>query len=694
MFQNHDILTHSKAFILFVAFVLLISCNREAREPIRKFSKLQEVPFQFVKIDDAFWNERILTVQKKTIPDLLKMAKEGGWIDNFLIIAGKKEGKITLKNSPDSDIYKILEAASYSLVWRRDPELEKEIDDIISIIASAQDKDGYLNTQFQLPFDHPASPQRDSQRAKRYGYGPEQRWKATVAEWPKGMGQLYCAGHLFEAAAAHFRATGKRTLLEVAIRLADCMDKQLDRSNFNFADHPQVEIGLVKLYQVTSERRYLELADFIAHNSHFQRPPDIGDGENQQPIAQQKNAFGHCVRTLYLYSGFTDLVSYKGNQEDLAGLSNLWESVAGKKMYVHGGIGNGTAFEQHGLDYELPNDRAYCECCGSIAMGQWNHRLNLVTGNAKYSDLVEIEAYNSALSGLSMDGTNYFYRNLLTANCKNDQWSQQRWRYLFCCPSKLPGFITGLNRWIYAVDDETIYANLFVGNIAKIPWGSDTIVIKQETDYPWKGAVSFLFEPVKTSDFIFAIRIPGWTKKVPVPGGLYHYTDNDSANINVSINGQPVSGSKVTDDGYLRLARKWNPGDKVSIQFEMLVRKVIAIPEVKEDAGYSAIMRGPVVYCLESPDNSGNIFDFTLRNEDTLASDTLNNLLPGILTLKGIGHIRDSINTPVRLIPYFLWNNRGKSDMTIWIPHKWTKEIAERQAKNSKVSAKKGNTDG
>lgn len=686
-------LNRSRFIFLFLLFVLQISCSSEPVEPVRRFSKLQEVPFQLVKIDDPFWNERILTVQSKTIPDLLKMAREGGWIDNFLIIAGKKQGKITLKNSPDSDLYKILEAASYSLVWKRDQGLERELDDIIAIIASAQDKDGYLNTQYQLPFGHPASPERDNPRVKRYGYGPEQRWKATVPEWPKGMGQLYCAGHLFEAAAAHFRATGKKTLLEVAVRLADCMDKQLDRKNFNYADHPQVEIGLVKLYQVTGERRYLELADFIAHNSHFQRPPDIGDGENKKPIAEQKNAFGHCVRTMYLYSGFTDLVSYKGNQKDMTGLSNLWESVAGKKMYVHGGIGNGTAFEQHGLDYELPNDRAYCECCGSIAMGQWNHRLNLVTGNAKYADLVEIEAYNSALSGLSLDGTKYFYRNVLTANSKNNQWSQDRWRYLFCCPSKLPGFITGLSRWIYALDDETIYANLFVGNTARIPFGKDTIVIKQETGYPWKGDVSFKFEPVKSSDFTFAIRVPGWTKKVPVPGGLYNYSDNYSANISVIINGQPVTDPKVSD-GYLRLTRKWNPGDKVSLRFEMPVRKVITVPEVKDDAGYSAVMRGPIVYCLESIDNSGNIFDFTLSDDASLAPDSTDSLLPGTFALKGLGQIRDSINTPVRLIPYFLWDNRGKSDMTVWIPRKWTKEIAERQAKSSKISNKKGNTDG
>ena len=665
----------------------------EITEPHRKFSKLQEVPFQFVKIDDPFWNDRIMTVQSKTIPDLLKMAKEGGWIDNFLIISGKKQGKITLKNSPDSDLYKILEAASYSLAWRKDTQLEKEIDDLIGIISLAQDKDGYLNTQYQLPFGHPASPERDNQRVKRYGYGPEQRWKATVPEWPKGMGQLYCAGHLFEAAAAHFRATGKRTFLEVAIRLADCMDKQLDRNNFNYADHPQVEIGLFKLYQVTGEKRYLDLADFIGHNSHFQRPPDIGDGENKKPIAQQKNAFGHCVRTLYLYSGITDLVSYNGEQQDMVGLSNLWESVAGKKMYVHGGIGNGTAFEQHGLDYDLPNDRAYCECCGSIAMCQWNHSLNLVTGNAKYADLVEIVAYNSALSGLSLDGMKYFYRNVLTSNSKNEQWSQSRWRYLFCCPSKLPGFITGLSRWIYATDDETIYANLFIGNTARIPRGKDTIIIKQETDYPWKGAVLFKFESGISSDFTFAIRVPGWTKTLPVPGGLYNYSDNFSTNIDVSINDHPLINPQVTD-GYLRLTGKWKQGDKINLRFEMPVRKVIAVPEVIQDAGYSAIMRGPVVYCLESIDNSYPIFDITLRDDASLTSDTLNNLLSGTVALKGMGKIRDSLEIPVRLIPYFLWDNRGKSDMTVWIPRKWTEEISDRQAKISKGSNKKGNTDG
>ncbi len=673
--------------------LMQVSRKLEFVEPKREFSKLQEVPFQFIKIDDPFWNERIQKVQSKTIPDLLAIAQEDGLLDNFLVVSGKKKGKYKHIQGRDAVLYKILEAGSYSLVWRKDPELEKKLDELILIIAETQQKDGYLNTQFQLPFGNPVSPERETPWVKRYGYGPEQKWKATVAEWPKGMGQFYCAGHLFEAAAAHFRATGKRSFLNVAIRMADCMDREIDRKNFNFADHPEVEIGLVRLYEVTGEKKYLELADFIAHNSHFQRPVDIGDGENLKPIAQQKNAFGHCVRTMYLYSGFTDLVSYNGNQQDNTGLMNLWNSIAGRKMYLTGGIGNGTEYEQHGHDYDLPNFNAYSECCASIGMIEWNHRLNILTGDAKYADLVEIEVYNSALSGLSMDGTKYFYRNVLAASKNNDQWSQERWRYLFCCPSNLPRFIAGLNRWIFAKDDDAIYANLFVGNTARIPWKNDVLVITEKTNYPWEGEVSFTLESGVPQQFTFAIRIPGWTRDIPIPGGLYEFVNNESAKVKVSINDQPLEFFNI-EKGYLRLNRKWKSGDRIDLHFDMPVRKLVAVPEVKENTGYLAIMRGPVIYCLEGIDNSCNIYNISSSDNEHFTPVHHDGLLPGTYALKGTGKFKGTSEIPICLIPYFLWDNRGKSDMTVWIPNKWTKEIEERQIRNSEGNGKKGNTDG
>jgi DUF1680 family protein len=651
-------------------------------------SQLTSVSFSKVCVDDAFWAPRIQTVQSTTIPDLLTIAEIQGKLDNFAIVAGKKQGKIALHNCPDSDVYKILEAASYALAWKTAPRLDSHVDELIAVIADAQADSGYLNTQFMLPFGHPASPDKNHGHVRKFGYGPTDQWSATVKRWPHGIGQLYCIGHLFEAAVAHYNATGKRAFLDVAIKAADNLDRTFDQSRpLDYADHPQVEIGLFKLYEATGEKRYLTLANFITHNSKFHRPPDIGDGESAKPLVKQRNAFGHCVRTMYIYSGATDLVRALGDEPTRAALNSLWQSVAGRKMYVHGGIGNGTDAEQHGKDYDLPNERAYCECCASIAMGQWNHRLNLLYGDAKYADIVELEAYNSGLSGISLDGKKYFYQNKLAVG--NEY--KRRWSYLFCCPSKLPGFVAGIGGWIYAQDDFTIYVNMYVEGSADITLNGANVKVRQKTQYPWDGKVHVSIVAEGEMEFDMCLRIPGWVQGHPVPTDLYGFADKSDTPFSVQVNGKKTAAS--LENGYIRLRRKWKSDDVIDLNLPMPVRRVKAHHRVKAAAGRVALQRGPIVYCLEANDNGGKVLDLSIPSDTRITAEHRKDLLGGVTVLKGKA-LRNGSPVTFTAVPYFAWDNRNAGEMTVWIPKKRTGKIRDEHVRQKNYQEGEYNTDG
>jgi len=651
-------------------------------------SKLTPVSFSKVHLDDEFWAPRIRTVQSKTIPHLLQIAKRTGKLDNFAIVAGKKKGKIALHLCPDSDVYKILEAASYSLAWKRDPRLDSRVDELIALIADAQADDGYLNTQFMLPFGHPASPDKNHDHVREFGYGPADQWSATVNRWPHGMGQLYCIGHLFEAAVAHYNATGKRAFLDVAIKAADNLDRTFDQSEpLDYADHPQVEIGLFKLYEATGEKRYLKLANYITHNCKFHRPPDIGDGQSAQPFIEQRNAFGHCVRTMYIYSGATDLVRALGDEPTRTALESLWQNVVGRKMYVHGGIGNGTPAEQHGTDYDLPNERSYCECCASIAMGQWNHRLNLLYGDAQYADIVELEAYNSGLSGISLDGKRYFYQNKLVVGNKHDGRSS----YLFCCPSKLPGFVAGIGRWMYAQDDSAIYVNMYVSGSVDATMKGSNVKLKQQTRYPWDGKVQLSVAADKEMEFDICLRIPGWVQDRPVPTDLYRFDNKSDTSFSVQVNGKKPTASIMK--GYIRIRKKWKRDDVIDLNLPMPVRRVRAHHRVKADADRVALQRGPIVYCLEAADNDGEVLDLSLPCDSQITAEHREDLLGGVTVLRG-NALRNGKRVAFTAIPYYAWDNRNTGEMTVWIPEKVTDKIRNEQIRQKNYQEGKHSTDG
>lgn len=630
---------------------------------------LREVPFPEVQIDDGFWAPRIATVQSKTIPDLLAIAEEQGKIDNLRIVAGRKtDGRIRLYNSPDSDLWKIMEAASYTLAWRRDPALERTLDELIALYAAAQADDGYINQMFMLPDDHPRSP-KGAEKA-RLGYGRDQRFQGTIEQWPLGIGQLYCAGHLFESAAAHVRATGKQSFLDIAAKMADCVYRRFPPGEpIDYADHPQAGIGLVKLYEMTGERRYLELADHIIHHGHHARPPDLGDRESWKPIEHQRKAWGHAVRVHYLYSAATDLCRYLAQPETRAALDSLWHSIVGRRLYLIGGVGGPARAEQLADDWVLDNARCYCECCANIAHGQWNHRLNLLSGDASYADLVELVAYNGGLSGISLGGTKYFYRNVLAIGKQGRRGPHGgvRTRYLFCCPAKLPGFIAGIGRWAYAADERGVAVNLYVGGSASVRIGDRTVRLRLETLYPWDGDVTITVEPDQPARFDLNLRIPGWLRGAgPVPSDLYRFGEDAKPTWTVLINGEE-QGREPLDRGYLRIRRDWKAGDTVRLSLPMPVRRVYAHEKVKDGRGRVALMRGPIVYCLEGVDHGFSVLDLVVPREAEIRSEHRADLLGGVTVIEGRGLADGKRPVTFTAVPYYAWQNRGVDEMAVWL---------------------------
>jgi len=504
----------------------------------------------------------------------------------------------------------------------------------------------------------------------RLGYGSDERFKGSFDEWPSGLGQLYSAGHLMVAGAAYYRATGKRNLLEIAIKMADCIYRELPPGKpFDYIDHPGLGLGLVKLYEVTGDEKYLKLAEHIVHNGNHARPVDFGNGENRKPIEEQRKAWGHAVCINYHYSGATDLCRYRGEPETRIALDSLWHSIVDRRIYIHGGVGGPGPHEQLADDWNLPPATTYSESCANIATGEWNHRMNLLYADTKFADIVEIEAYNGALSGISLDGTKYFYTNSLYADLNNrvSYRSGVRTRYLFCCPSKLPGFVAGISRWVYAKDDSGIYVNQFIGSSVTTNLEGKKVTIKQETDYPWDGTVKLTVIPERTVKFNLSIRIPGWVRSERLfPSDIYLFEDNKTEGWELCVNGEPVE-EKILKKGYLQISRKWKQGDIVELKLPMLVRRIYSNPNIDATRGMVALMRGPVLYCLEGADNDFSVIETALTPDSEFDYEYDEDLLGGVIILRG--NAVNSENEPVRFtaIPYYAWQNRGIHEMTVWL---------------------------
>ena len=660
----------------------LTSCAKR-NEP--EFSSLVEIPFKQVKVDDRFWSPRLQSIQDTTIYDLLKIAEEQGKIDNLRILAGqKKNEKIKLFVAGDSDLWKIMEAASYSLAWKPNPRLEGVLDELIELCAEAQADDGYINMIFMRPDDEHEHRPGWNRPGFRLGYGSDERFKGSFDEWPSGLGQLYSPGHLMVAGAAYYHVRGKRNLLDIAVKMADCICREFPIGEaIEYADHPGLGIGLIKLYEVSGDARYLQQAEYYVHNGNHGRPVDLGDQENRKPIEDQRKAWGHAVCINYLYSGATDLCRYLNEPETRVALDSLWQSIIERRIYIHGGVGGPGPHEQLADDWILPPATTYSESCANIATGEWNQRMNLLYGDAKYADIMEIEAYNGALSGISLKGTEYFYTNPLSADLNNRQGHRSgvRTRYLFCCPSKLPGFVAGINRWIYARDRSGIYVNLFIGSTVNTEVGGKNISILQETAYPWEEKVSFTVLGKSPARFTLSLRIPGWARSEgPFPSELYRFGDHESIVWEVSVNGKPIE-VKSLNKGYVQINRKWKPGDKVELFIPMPVRQVYSHPMVEDTRGKVALMRGPVLYCLEGIDNNFNVLSSALAPDPEIDTEYKQDLLGGVTVLNGTAVNSENEAVQFTAIPYYTWQNRGIHEMTVWM-YQDIKQLEADEAEN------------
>jgi DUF1680 family protein len=641
---------------LIVGLLLITGCSKNGSGDY----PITPVPFTSVKLTDDFWAPRIKKNAEVTIPIAFGYCESTGRVKNFEIAGKLDTGKFqTIYPFDDSDVYKIIEGASYSLQTYPDPKLDAYLDTLIYKIGKAQEPDGYLYTNRTIAEMHGGKGLHE--------WASKNRWELDSIL----SHELYNLGHLYEAAVAHYQATGKRSLLDIALKSADLVNKDFgwDRSRV-YPGHQVIEMGLVKLYRVTGEKKYLDLAKYFLDV----RGPK-GEEYNQahiKPVDQTK-AVGHSVRATYMYSGMADIAAIENDNKYLNAITSIWEDLVYGKMYLTGGIGASGGNEGFAEPFNLPNMSAYCETCASIGDIFFNHRLFLLHGQSKYYDILEKTLYNSALSGVSLSGDRFFYPNPLESN---GQHQRQAWFGCACCPSNVARFVPAIPGYLYAVTKNELYANLFMSNEADVVVGKRKIHISEKAGFPWDGKVSMAIDPEKSADFSLKIRIPGWALNEAIPGNLYKFDNLNDKGVTISVDGEPVQFVPV--EGYAVIKRTWKKGDKVDIDFPMPVRTILASPEVKADSGKMAVQRGPVIYCAEWPDNTdGKVLNYVIARNAPFTSEFIPSLLNGSVVVKTKGQparrlmdgtIELLTEDTVTLIPYALWNNRGPGQMMVWIP--------------------------
>lgn len=616
-----------------------------------------------VQLTDDFWLPKIKTVQNTTIPFAFEKCRSEGRLENFLIAGGKKQGKVRGKMPfDDSDVYKIIEGASYSLITVPDKQLDAYLDSVIAIISEGQEPDGYITTWFTIDPNNPPAPW--VQKTGR-------RWTGEASSH-----ELYNSGHLFEAAAAHFAATGKRNLLDIAIKNADLLCRSFGPGKLTTPPgHQIVETGLIKLYRITGNVKYLRLAKFFLDLRGDPNTHSLYGAYAQDhiPVTQQTEITGHAVRAVYMYAGMTDIAAIYNDTAYLKAVNNIWSNLTERKMYITGGIGAKHEQESLGADYELPNLTAYCETCAAIGNVYWNNRLFMLTGNAKYYDVIERSLYNGLLSGISLDGKSFFYVNPLEADGKFEfnqgAKTRQNWFDCSCCPTNLVRFIPSLPALVYAQRKDELYVNLYIASKAKLTVNNKSVTIEQQGGGPWQGDVNIIITPVTPQRFTLKLRIPGWAQNQPLPGSLYSYTDTLDSKPAITVNGKEVKFR--THLGFAAITRQWKASDAVTIKLPMTIRLVTARSEVKDDRDKAALECGPIVYCVEGIDNDNQLDNLTLPDSITLKLEKRNDLLNGVNIITG--GVPDSTgHRLLRLtaVPYYAWSNRGPGDMKLWLPPK------------------------
>jgi DUF1680 family protein len=628
------------------------------------------VPFTQVQLTDNFWLPRIKINHNVTIPASFERCEKTGRVKNFDMAAAQSGKFCTIYPFDDTDIYKTIEGASFSLSIFPDPKLVAYIDSLINIIAKAQEPDGYLYTARTIDPQHP------------HKWAGKNRWEKER----ELSHELYNSGHLYEAAVAHFAATGKKTLLNIALKNADLVCSVFGNDKLRVAPgHEVVEMGLVKLYRVTGKKQYLDAASFFLYErGHFSgydlsNPDPFKNGSYWQdhiPVIDQKEAIGHAVRAGYLYAAMADVAALNGDKALLKAIDSIWVNLVSKKMYIQGGagaIGNG---ERYGKNYELPNATAYNETCAAIANVYWNQRMFQLHGESKYIDILEKILYNGLLSGLGLDGKSFFYTNAMqvTNNFKHNDLEPARsgWFDCSCCPTNLTRLLPSIPGYMYATNNQQLFINLFINSKSSVVINHSKVNIEQQNNYPWEGNLTFKVNPNQTSlPFTINIRIPGWAKGVAIPSDLYHFNNHTSNKIIISINGKVTAYNVV--NGYAVLNRRWKPGDVITMQLPMDVQTIQSNPNLIDNIGKIALQKGPLLYCAESADNSGSISRFVLQKNCTFSSRFDSNLLNGINLIKATTYQQtDTLNpnktiqVPFTAIPYYAWANRGKGEMMLW----------------------------
>jgi len=648
------VLLYASVGLVFIA----LSCstgNHDENYPVRP------VPFTSVKMTDNFWAPRIKKNHEVTIPIAFGYCESTGRVKNFEIAGGLDTGAFqTIFPFDDSDVTKIIEGASYSLQTFPDPELEAYVDTLIYKIGLAQEADGYLYTNRTIA---------EKGYGKLHEWAGEKRWETDNIL----SHELYNLGHMYEAGVAYYQATGKRSLLDISIRSADLVDHDMGWDAFvTYPGHQVIEIGLVKLYRVTGERKYLDLAKFFL-DARGTRPDGEEYSQSHKKVVGQTEAVGHSVRATYMYSGMADVAAILKDEAYLNAITKIWEDLVYRKMYITGGIGASGGNEGFAEPYNLPNMSAYCETCASIGDIFFNHRMFSMHGEGKYFDVLEKTLYNGALSGVNLAGDRFFYPNPLESS---GQHERSPWFGCACCPSNVCRFIPAIPGYIYSVTDNDLFVNLFASNDAEIRFGKHNVIISQETNYPWDGDVMITVNPEKEGKFNLQLRIPGWARNEAIPGALYTFTGNNEEKYVIRVNGEDYNAT-VTD-GYATVLRKWKKGDKVELLLPMPVRTVTADSRVKDDNDKYAVQRGPLMFCAEWPDNpDGHVLNLVVDEKPEFSAEFIPGLLNGTEVIKT--KARQAARNPdgslsmgevevITLIPYHLWNNRGKGEMRVWIP--------------------------
>lgn len=654
-----------KIISLSILFYSLVGFAQQKDYPIHA------VDFTNVKLNDKFWLPRIETNRTVTIPASFERCESTGRVKNF-IMAGERKGKFCTRYPfDDTDIYKTIEGASFSLAVHPDAKLQAYLDSLIAIIGKAQEADGYLYT---------------ARTIDPINVGPwlgKERW-----EKEREMShELYNAGHLYEAAAAHYLATKKRNLLNIALKNADLVCSVFGPNKKHVAPgHEIVEMGLVKLYRITGKKEYLNTAKFFIeerghYNGYDKKSNDPWKNgaywQDDKPVVTMDEAEGHAVRAGYLYSAVADVAALTGDDSLLHAIDKIWNNVVDKKMYVQGGVGSIGDGERYGRNYELPNATAYNETCAAIATVFWNQRMFLLHGDSKYIDVLEKTLYNGLISGIGLDGKSFFYTNAMQVKnsfTHGDMEAQRSgWFECSCCPTNLVRLIPSIPGYMYAQKDDNIYVNLFISSTALVDTKSNSVQIIQQNNYPWDGHLSFTIDPKRSEQFNLMIRIPGWARNIAMPSTLYRFENSSSQDVTIKINGQPVQ-YKI-ENGYALINRTWKKGDVAEVDLPMDVRKVVANENVKEDIGKVVLQRGPVIYCAEGVDNNGRAANIIIPNNTNFTSEYKADMLNGITVLKSevpkVLVDNDQVLTVKQsftAIPYYAWANRGKNEMMVWFP--------------------------